>query len=142
VLTVYGAECINGQVGIWTEFVEGRTLEALVHERGTLNPAEVIDIGINLCRALAAVHEAGLLHRDIKAQNVMRETGGRIVLMDFGAGHDLVLAPVRDGDLTGTPLYPAPELFAGGQPSHATDIYSASRPPLPLSGTIRSPAAH
>ena len=70
------------------------------------------------------MHDAGLLHRDIKAQNVMRETGGRIVLMDFGAGHDLELSPARDGDYTGTPLYLAPEVLAGGAASHASDIYA------------------
>ena len=54
----------------------------------------------------------------------MRETGGRIVLMDFGAGHDLALAPARDGDLTGTPLYLAPEVLAGGAASRASDVYA------------------
>jgi serine/threonine protein kinase len=47
-------------------------------------------VGIKLGQALAAVHGAGLLHRDVKARNVMRESGGRIVLMDFGAGRELV----------------------------------------------------
>jgi serine/threonine protein kinase/Tol biopolymer transport system component len=124
VLTVYGAECVGDCVGIWTEFIEGRTLEQLVTERGRLDPDEVKTIGADLAHALGAVHGAGLLHRDIKAQNVMRETGGRIVLMDFGAGHDLELSPARDGDYTGTPLYLAPEVVTGGAASHASDIYA------------------
>ena len=124
VLTVHGAEYIGDSVGIWTEFIEGRTLEQLLTERGRLDPDEVTAIAADLAQALGAVHDAGLLHRDIKAQNVMRETGGRIVLMDFGAGHDLELSPARDGDYTGTPLYLAPEVLAGGAASQASDIYA------------------
>ena len=73
VVTVYGAECLNFQVGIWTEFIEGLTLHAVVTEHGPLPAADVVSIGLDLCGALASVHGAGLLHRDIKAQNVMRE---------------------------------------------------------------------
>lgn len=124
VLTVHGAESIGGQVGIWTEFIDGCTLESLIAGHDPLPAADVIAIGIDLCRALAAVHDAGLLHRDVKAQNVMRETGGRIVLMDFGTSHDVLRAPAREGDLSGTPLYLAPELFRGAQPSVASDIYA------------------
>jgi len=124
VLIVYGAERIDGRTGIWTEFIEGRTLKAVLAEDGPLSPDDVLAIGIDLCRALAAVHDAGLLHRDIKAQNVMRETGGRIVLMDFGTGHDLGTAPTGAGDLSGTPLYLAPEVFDGARPTVASDIYA------------------
>jgi Tol biopolymer transport system component/serine/threonine protein kinase len=124
VLAVYGAEYLSDRVGIWTEFIEGRTLEAILAERGPLPVDEVIAIGIDLCRALAAVHDAGLVHRDVKAQNVMRETGGRIVLMDFGTGYELARATPREGDLSGTPLYLAPELFRGASPSAATDVYA------------------
>jgi serine/threonine protein kinase/tetratricopeptide (TPR) repeat protein len=124
VLTVYGAECRDGRIGIWTEFVEGQTLETILLERGPMDPDEVIAIGIDLSRAVAAVHDAGLLHRDVKAQNVMREVGGRIVLMDFGTGHDAEQGPARDGDLSGTPLYLAPEVFTGSRPSVASDVYA------------------
>jgi len=123
VVTVYGAECLKGQVGIWTEFIDGQTLHTIVSERGPLAVEDVVSIGIDLCRALAAVHGADLLHRDIKAQNVMREAGGRIVLMDFGAGRDVVTA-AGNGDVAGTPLYLAPELFTGGEASAASDVYS------------------
>lgn len=126
VLTVYGAECLEGQTGIWTEYIEGRTLEAVLAAHGPLPPDEVAAIGVDLCRALAAVHDAGLLHRDIKTQNVMRETGGRIILMDFGAGHDLERTPTRAGDLSGTPLYLAPEIFEGAPASQASDLYSVA----------------
>src|SRR5205085_8903612 len=79
--------------------------------------------GIDLCGAVAAVHRAGLLHRDIKAQNVMRAVGGRIVLMDFGGGGMLDDRRSFDGHLAGTPLYLAPEILAGETASVAGDVY-------------------
>ena len=75
-------------------------------------------IGQDLCRALAAVHGAGLVHRDVKAQNVIREEGGRLVLMDFGTG--LLLEDdeaVQASPIAGTPLYLAPEVLAGADAS-------------------------
>jgi serine/threonine-protein kinase len=124
VVTVYGAESIDDQVGVWMEFIRGRTLEELLVSQGSLGAREAAAIGIDLCHALAAVHRAGLLHRDVKCQNVMREEGGRIVLMDFGAGAELPHRLATLDDVAGTPLYLAPELFAGGPPSVAADIYS------------------
>jgi serine/threonine-protein kinase len=125
VLTVYGAEYVDGRVGVWTEFLHGRTLAQVVKAHGPFSPAEVIAIGIDLCRALAAVHEAGLLHLDIKAQNVMRTDDGRVVLLDFGAGHDVVArATIAPSDLRGTPLYLAPELWRKETPTPRSDIYS------------------
>lgn len=121
VVTVYGAERIDGQVGIWTEFIHGRTLAHLVRQQGPLGAGETSVIGIDLCRALAAVHQAGLLHRDIKAENVMREDGGRVVLMDFGAGHEFESG---SSAVAGTPLYMAPEVIAGAGVDERSDIYS------------------
>src|SRR6186997_2622408 len=83
VVTVYGADRIGGSVGMWMDLIHGRTLEQVLHDHGPLSAREATVIGLDLCRALAAVHRAGLVHRDLKAQNVMRESGGRIVLMDF-----------------------------------------------------------
>ena len=89
--TVYGADHIGGRVGLWMELVKGRTLAELLQTHGPFGAREAALIGLDLCRALAAVHGAGLLHGDIKAHNVMREEGGRTVLMDFGTGKDLNL---------------------------------------------------
>ena len=83
---VHGADSRDGRVGFWMDLIEGQTLEQRVRE-GRLSAGEAIYVGQELCRALAAVHLANLLHRDVKAQNVMRASdGGRIILMDFGAG--------------------------------------------------------
>ena len=123
VVTIYGADRINGQVGLWMEFVHGRTLEQLLVERGVFAPHDVLLVGIDLCRALSAVHGAGVLHRDVKAQNVVREESGRVVLMDFGTGHESADPEVESG-LSGTPLYLAPELFRGHGASVQSDIYS------------------
>ena len=79
---------------------------------------------MDLCQALAAVHGRGLVHRDVKAQNVMREEGGRTVLMDFGAGTELATGLRKPLDTAGTPLYLAPELFDGRPATRASDIYS------------------
>lgn len=121
VATIYGAEALDGQVGLWMEFVRGQTLEQLLRSGHQFTPSQVIDIGIDLCRAVSAVHAAGLLHRDIKTQNVMRADDGRLVLTDFGAGRDLTGGSARTA---GTPLYLAPEVLAGAPPSIRTDVYS------------------
>jgi Tol biopolymer transport system component len=122
VVTVFGAAEYGGSYGIWMEFVKGRTLAQLVTEHGPFAATEVSAIGIDLCSALAAVHASGLLHGDIKAQNVMREDSGRVVLMDFGTGR------IADDDsmaavIAGTPLYVAPEIFSGGSAETTSDIY-------------------
>jgi len=125
VVRVFGAERIGNDVGVSMELVEGRTLDAIVRERGPLSASEAVVIGLELCRALAAVHGAGLLHGDIKAHNVMRADGGRTVLMDFGAGRELSMVPAAPGgDFAGTPIYLAPEVFAGANRTPTSDIYS------------------
>jgi serine/threonine-protein kinase len=119
VITVFGADVFDGIAGIWMELLEGETLHQELNERGPLGAREAALVGIDLCQALAAVHHAGLVHRDVKPQNVMRQEGGRIVLMDFGTGRDLA-AP---GTQAGTPLYMAPEVLGGGDATVASDIY-------------------
>ena len=121
VVTIHGAEQIGDRIGLWMELVRGRTLEESLRAGSTFTPSEAIRVGGELARAVAAVHAAGLLHRDIKAQNVMQADDGRIVLMDFGTGREL-----RDEgtDLAGTPLYLAPEVFSGQPASVQSDIYS------------------
>ena len=123
VATIYGVDQYEGQVGLWMEFVRGKTLEALLQEQGPLGAREAVGIGLDLCRALAAVHGAGLIHGDIKAQNVIREEGGRIVLADFGLGRDLERNPSEPLQ-GGTPPCMAPELLRGGQVTVRSDIYA------------------
>jgi serine/threonine-protein kinase len=123
VVTVHGADAIDGHVGIWMEFVVGQTLKEILQQHGPFGPQEAALVGRDVCRALAAVHRQGFLHRDIKAQNVMREAGGRTVLMDFGAGSPMAGEDAQ-GRIIGTPAYLAPEVLAGTPPSVQSDIYS------------------
>lgn len=123
VVRVFGADSHGERFGLWMEMVQGRTLEQVLVMQGQMGTSEVVPIGVDLCHALAAVHRAGLLHRDLKARNVVREDGGRIVLMDFGTGRDVTRSDTTD-HMAGTPLYLAPELFTGAKPSQATDTYS------------------
>src|SRR5688572_9987440 len=123
VVNVLGIEASGDRVGLCMEFVRGKTLADVVRGHGKLSAAEAVLIGQDLCRALAAVHRAGYIHRDVKAKNVMRDDTGRIVLMDFGTGR---MADAQDGkgDRAGTPLYMAPEVLDGGQASACSDVYS------------------
>jgi eukaryotic-like serine/threonine-protein kinase len=125
VVTVYGVASHDNRVGLWMELVSGVTLEQRIRTSGPLGAHEAAMVGIDLCRALAAVHAAGLIHRDVKGQNVMREGGGRIVLMDLGTGREVgALSDAVAPDLAGTPLYLAPELFTGARAGERTDLYS------------------
>ncbi len=126
VLVVHGADRHDGRAGLWTDLLDGMTLENRLQEQGLSSPNEAALIGIDLCGALAAVHATGLVHLDVKTANVMREKGGRIVLMDFSSVREP--QPQRAGtagdSASGTPLFMAPELFRGEDAGTAADIYS------------------
>jgi tetratricopeptide (TPR) repeat protein len=122
VAAVYTADRIDGRVGIAMELVDGDSIEQLLSENGVFGVPETVQIGIQLCEALSAVHLAGLIHRDIKAQNVVRDRGGRIVLMDFGTAIDH--ADASGHVLAGTPAYSPPEVFRAESASARSDIYS------------------
>ena len=122
IVRVLGSDSHDGIAGMWMELLEGETLDEIVARDGVFGAEETLLIGLDLARALAAVHAAGLLHRDIKARNVVRERGGRIVLMDLGAGLTAEGTASR-GDATGTPMYSAPEVLTGGAATVRSDLY-------------------
>jgi Tol biopolymer transport system component len=123
VVTVFGAAVHDGRAGIWMELVRGRSLAERVRADGVVSHTEARRIGVELCAAVRAVHEAQLLHLDIKPRNVMEGEGGRIVLMDFGAGRSEEARPASSG-VSGTPLFMAPEVVLGEAPSPRADLYS------------------
>jgi serine/threonine protein kinase len=123
VLSVYGCGIHDGRAGLWSELVEGRTLAAAVAAEGAFSSKETLRVGRDLAQALTVVHAAGLVHGDVKAENVMREGGGRMVLMDFGAGGDArLLAGQRL--ISGTPRYLPPEVLDGAPLNIASDVYA------------------
>jgi len=120
IVSVYGVDRREGRVGFWSDFVRGQTLSALVTTQGPMDAKAAAQVGVALCDALAAVHGAGLLHRDIKASNAMRDENGRVLLMDFGLSHELW----RASGVAGTPAYMAPEVRAGQPASVQSDLYA------------------
>jgi serine/threonine-protein kinase len=137
IVPVYGVAAEDGRVGFWSEFIEGPSLAAVVKTSGPLDARAAAAIVAELCKAVTALHAVGILHRDIKAENVLREPGGRVLLTDFGLSRDPGLRLFG-----GTVAYMAPELFAGQPASAASDIYalgvllhflvSGELPPPPL----------
>lgn len=115
----------DGRPFIAMEYVEGETLAELVAQRAPLPAAEAARLGTQMCAGLAAAHAAGLVHRDVKPQNLLLSTDGVLKLGDFGiaAGHDgtrLTLA----GTVLGTAGYLAPEQARGEEVTAAADIYA------------------
>jgi TolB-like protein/tRNA A-37 threonylcarbamoyl transferase component Bud32/Flp pilus assembly protein TadD len=125
IVTVYGAERVDGNAGIWMEFIHGGTLEAELRTKGASDVDEALRIAIELSDAVATIHKAGVIHGDITSQNVMRDSTGRLVLTDFGAGCEIhELSDGQAYELVGTPLYVAPEVLEGEVTTPRSDIYS------------------
>jgi eukaryotic-like serine/threonine-protein kinase len=108
------------------EYVPGTTLRDILDRKGTLALSPGLQIAKQLCRGLAAVHEAGIIHRDIKPPNIMVLPNGLVKLMDFGIARATEGAdPETQGDRTvGTPFYMSPEQAVGRELDVRSDIYS------------------
>jgi serine/threonine protein kinase/tetratricopeptide (TPR) repeat protein len=110
---------------ITMEYVDGEDLRTLLRRSGKFDAGEAVDTAVQICRALDAAHSEGVIHRDLKPQNVMRDTQGRIVVMDFGLARSLEFNSVtQTGALVGTLEYMSPEQALGGQLDQRSDLFA------------------
>ena len=123
---VYDAGEADGTAYLAMELVEGRSLSAVLAERGPLSLAEVVEVVDQVATALAALHARNLIHRDIKPANIVYEAdSGRIVLLDLGGARALDASVITtSSSLVGTPGFMAPEqVEPGGRATPQTDVY-------------------
>jgi serine/threonine protein kinase len=107
------------------ELVEGRTLKEILDEEGRLPVARALEIAIQVARGLGFAHEHGLVHRDVKPQNVILNGDGRAKVTDFGIARSLdVQGVTQSGAVLGTSNYIAPEQASGRPVDRTTDVYS------------------
>jgi serine/threonine-protein kinase len=108
------------------EYVDGVNLRRHLAERGSLTVGESLDVGEHVLDALAAAHRAGLVHRDVKPENVLMATDGRIKVADFGLARAVTeVTSTTTGTVFGTVAYLAPELVVRGASDARTDVYAA-----------------
>jgi len=119
----------SGVYYITMEFVEGKSLKDLIKARRRLPLGVTLSVGKQLARALEVAHDMGVIHRDIKPQNMVVEPDGVLKVMDFGIARMASRKPesgvTQQGMIVGTPEYMAPEQVGGGEVDHRVDIYAA-----------------
>lgn len=124
IVAIYEVGDVDGEHFISMEFVEGKNLQQVLKE-GPVSSAEVVRIGIAVGEALREAHKNGVVHRDIKAANIMLTEGGQVKVMDFGlAKIQNASMLTREGEILGTFTYMSPEQATGETVDHRTDIFS------------------
>lgn len=125
VVAIYDTGEEQGLPYIVMEYVDGVTLADELARRGSLPPAEVTTLGVHACAGIAHAHAAGLVHRDIKPQNLLLRDDGALKVADFGiARGGLGTTLTQAGTLLGTASFMAPEVARGEQATVAADLYS------------------
>src|SRR5438309_8757728 len=116
----------DGRQYIVFEYVDGENLKELVVRKGRLEVHEALEIAIEVARALGFAHQHGLVHRDVKPQNVLLNGDGRAKVTDFGIARslDVEQGVTQTGTVLGTSNYIAPEQASGQHVTPATDVYS------------------
>ena len=139
ILTIYEIDEVDSEQFIATEFIDGDTLRSRIR-RGAFTPAETLDVGIQVASALSATHSVGIVHRDIKPDNIMLRHDGIVKVLDFGLAKPITrerpvnetdsLAPTEKfintavGIVLGTAHYMSPEQARGLDVDSRTDIWS------------------
>ncbi|MGY1698615.1 protein kinase domain-containing protein [Geodermatophilus sp. SYSU D00766] len=128
-ISVFDVALEDGVPWLVMEYLPSRSLAEVLHQDGVLRPDQVAQVGAQLADALVAVHEAGIVHRDVKPGNVLVGRGGRVdglvKITDFGIAHasgDVTLT--QTGQITGTPAFLAPEVAQGSEMTAASDVFS------------------
>jgi tetratricopeptide (TPR) repeat protein/predicted Ser/Thr protein kinase len=140
VVRIYDLGIADGVRFITMEFIEGQELADLLRSKGRLPPKEAAEIMLQVCRGLAAAHGEGVVHRDLKPQNVMIDRQGRAAVMDFGIASSIDVAAVasvqtesndqqaanltRVGALLGTPRYMSPEQARAEAVDRRSDLFA------------------
>lgn len=125
VIRIFDLGDADGLKFITMEYVEGRDLKSLLAERGKLPPDEAVGIILQVCLALEAAHSEGVVHRDLKPQNIMIDAQGRALVMDFGIARSLEFGGMtQTGALIGTPEYMSPEQVKGEHVDVRSDLFT------------------
>jgi serine/threonine protein kinase/Tfp pilus assembly protein PilF len=125
VIRIFDLGQAQGIKFITMEYVEGRDLRTLIHEKEKMPSEEAVPIVLQICAALDAAHNAGVVHRDLKPQNVMIDKDGRVYVMDFGIARSLETPGLtQTGALMGTPEYMSPEQAKGEKVDARSDLFA------------------
>jgi eukaryotic-like serine/threonine-protein kinase len=115
----------EGRPCIVMQFLPSVTLSSVLQDGGPLEPGEAIQVGSQIASALAAAHQAGITHRDVKPGNILIADDGTALISDFGISHALGDATLTfTGLIHGTPAFIAPEVARGGEATFASDVFS------------------
>jgi serine/threonine protein kinase/tetratricopeptide (TPR) repeat protein len=125
VIRIFDLGQAEGHKYITMEYLDGRDLRSVLREKGKLPPEEAAKIILQICRALEAAHAEGVIHRDLKPQNIMLDANGRAYVMDFGIARSAYLPGMtQTGALVGTPEYMSPEQAKGEKLDERSDLFS------------------
>ncbi len=129
VVRTYDLGEVGGMYYLTMEYVEGTSLKQLIASRGRLPIPVTLTVGKQLCRGLEVAHEQGVIHRDIKPQNIVVEPNGFLKVMDFGIARLAAPTPgkglTQEGTSIGTPDYMSPEQLSGMEVGATSDLYAA-----------------
>jgi len=123
-VSIYDWGEVDGTYYIVMEYVEGETLKDLIRRRGRLSGNEAVGFSLQLLAAVEFAHRSGIVHRDIKPQNVMLDQDGTVKVMDFGIARAGDSGMTEVGSILGTAQYLAPEQAKGQQVDERSDLYS------------------
>src|SRR5580765_7560938 len=126
IVTVIARGEEEGRQYIVFEYIDGENLKEFVVRKGRLEVREALEIAVDIARALAFAHEHGLIHRDVKPQNVLLNGDGRAKVTDFGIARSLDVehGVTQTGTVLGTSNYIAPEQASGQPVDDRSDVYS------------------